>query len=76
MKNITITLSEEMAHQAKILAAEKNTSVSRFVGELLAERVGRERTYDAAARRWTSRKPMVLNESGTAYPSRDELHDR
>jgi hypothetical protein len=76
VKNITISLSEEMAHQAKILAAEKHTSVSRFVGELLAERVGRERTYAAASRRWTSRKPMMLNESGSPYPTRDDLHDR
>ena len=35
MKNVTITLKEEVARWARIKAAEKNTSVSRLVGEML-----------------------------------------
>ena len=33
MKNVTITLDEEVARWARVMAAEQNTSVSRLVGE-------------------------------------------
>jgi plasmid stability protein len=38
MKNVTITLDEEVARWARILAAEHNKSVSRLVGEMLREK--------------------------------------
>jgi len=45
MKNVTITLPEDLAREARVLAAQQQTSVSRFVGELLAERMRAERGY-------------------------------
>ena len=39
MKNVTITLDEEVARWARIIAAEQNTSVSRLVGEMLREKM-------------------------------------
>jgi len=39
MKNVTITLEEEVARWARIMAAKENTSVSRLVGELLREKM-------------------------------------
>jgi hypothetical protein len=41
MKNITITLSDAMAHRARIEAAHAEKSVSRFIADLLAEKVSR-----------------------------------
>jgi hypothetical protein len=38
MKNVTITLDEEVARWARILAAEHNKSVSRLVGEMLRKK--------------------------------------
>jgi hypothetical protein len=38
MKNVTITLDEKVARWARIKAAEKDTSVSRLVGEMLREK--------------------------------------
>jgi hypothetical protein len=35
MKNITITLDEETARRARVRAAERNISLSRYLGELL-----------------------------------------
>ncbi|WP_376695235.1 hypothetical protein [Wenzhouxiangella sp. EGI_FJ10305] len=37
MKNVTITLDPETARWARMEAARRNTSVSRLVGEMLAE---------------------------------------
>jgi plasmid stability protein len=76
MKNVTITLEEEVARWARVRAAEKNTSMSRLIGELLREHMKQEESYEAAMRRFLSRKPKPLKPRGRTYPSREELHDR
>jgi hypothetical protein len=74
MKNVTITLEEEVARWARIRAAELDTSVSRLVGEMLKEQMVAEKGYDTARRRYLSRKAAPI--STGAYPRRDGLHDR
>ena len=76
MKNITITLPDDLARRAKVLAAEHNTSVSKYVGELLAEKVDAELRYEQSMRQWNAHKPSVLNESRKPYPSRSDVHER
>lgn len=39
LRNVTVTLEEEVAQWARIEAARKDTSVSRLLGELLKERM-------------------------------------
>ena len=75
LKNVTITLDEAVARWARLEAARENTSVSRFVGELLAERMRHGHAYDAAMERYLSVKPRAIS-NGKPYPQRDELHDR
>ena len=43
MRNVTITMEEEVADWARMEAARRNTSVSRLVGELLAEKMRQRR---------------------------------
>ena len=76
MKNVTISLPDEVAHAAKVFAAEQNTSVSKFVGGLLRERLEAEGGYQAALKRWRRRKPMVIHEAKTPYPSRSSVYER
>jgi hypothetical protein len=38
MRNVTITLPDELAHRARIAAAKEDKSLSRFVADLLEER--------------------------------------
>jgi hypothetical protein len=76
MKNVTISLPDEWAHRAKVFAAERNTSVSRYVGQLLAEKLEAEQGYRKAFNVWRSRTPMILNESRGPYPARDDVHER
>ena len=40
LRNVTVTLEEEVAQWARIEAARRDTSVSRLLGELLKERMG------------------------------------
>lgn len=74
MPNLTITVDEEVLRWVRVKAAEENTSVARFVGKLLRERMRAERGYVAAKRRFLDAKPRVI--SCDPSPSRDELHDR
>jgi hypothetical protein len=76
MKNVTISLPDHVALQARIWAAEADTSVSQFLGGMLAERMERESGYVQATRNFLNREPSHLNDSGRAYPQREELHDR
>jgi len=76
MKNITITLDERTAAWARVYAAQHNTSVSRLVGEMLAERMRELSEYEHAMRSWLAKRPVNLNREGRRYPGRDELHER
>ncbi len=76
MKNVTITVDEDVARWAKIHAAEHNTSLSRMLGETLREKMEQEKGYEKARRRFFQRKPTVLSEKGVSYPSRSDLYGR
>ena len=76
MKNVTITLDDEVARWARLRAAEKNTSVSRLVGNLLKEMMQGEADYALAMEQYLMIQPVVLKKVGCRYPRREELHDR
>lgn len=76
VKNVTITLDEDVARWARIRAAELDTSVSRMLGELLREQMARQVTYQTAMRQYLVREARPISEPGTVYPSRSDLHDR
>ncbi len=74
--NVTITLEEEVARWVRVRAAERGTSVSRLVGELLREHMRGADAYEAAMGRYLARGPAPLKEAGERYPDREELHVR
>lgn len=76
MKNVTITLDDEVARWARIRAAEKNTSVSRLVGNLLKEMMREEADYALAMEQYLMIQPVLLKQVGDRYPRREELHER
>ncbi len=76
MKNVTITLDEDVARWARIRAAERNTSVSRLVGELLKEKMQEETDYRLAMEQFLARKPKMLKKPNERYPKREDLYDR
>lgn len=76
MKNVTITLDEEVARWARIRAAEQDTSLSRLVGELLHEKMLDEENYRASMQRYLSGSPCSLKKPGDVYPAREELYGR
>ena len=52
LKNVTITITEEVALWARTKAAEENTSVSRLVGKMLETQMRQSDDYADAYRRW------------------------
>ena len=77
MKNVTISLDEETARWARVNAAKKNISLSRYVGELLYEHMHHSREYEAAMQRYLSRGPFKqLTGPPQRYATREELHER
>lgn len=49
LRNVTVTLEEEVAQWARIEAARRNTSVSRLLGALLKENMSAENGSSAKA---------------------------
>ena len=76
MKNITITLSEDLSQWLRVKAAEDNRSVSRWLAELIEGMRRNEDEYEIAMRRYLAMKPRKLGSPGGSKPTREELHDR
>lgn len=74
LRNVTVTLEEEVARWARIEAARKETSVSRLLGGILKERMHEKDSYEDAMRRALARDAF-LNTDGR-YLSREETHER
>lgn len=75
MKNLTITVEEEVVRWVKVFAAQHDTSVSRLVGKLLREKMLEEGSYRLAMMSYLARPPVALKSSG-GYPPREALYDR
>jgi hypothetical protein len=76
-RNVTITIEEDVARWARIKAAEKDTSVSQLVGDMLKEEMQNEGAYQAAMRdHFAMIKPVKFEKPGGRFPTRDELYDR
>jgi len=76
VKNVTLTLPDHVARQARIWAAEADTSVSQFLSRILVDRMERESGYGQASVRYLTRQPVVLRKDCQSYPKREELHGR
>jgi hypothetical protein len=48
MKNVTITLTEDLARKARVEAAKQDKSLSRFLADLIEERCKSDRTEKVA----------------------------
>ena len=74
LRNVTVTLEEDVAKWARIEAARNDTSVSRLLAEMLRERMAEKSNYDDAKRRAMARQPFAKSDG--RYLTREEVHDR
>jgi hypothetical protein len=76
MKNVTISVDEDVLRWAKVWAARHDTSVSRMLGDELKRKMLSEERYERAWRRFQAKAPRPLKPAHTPYPSRDSLYER
>lgn len=74
LRNVTVTLDEEVARWARLEAAKAETSVSRLLGKILEERMAQQDEYSKAMKRALARKPFLKSDGN--YPTREEAHER
>lgn len=73
--NVTLKLDAELLKQARILAAEQGSSVSRMLADKLEELVRERAGYDRARKRALARLRVGMDLGWTRPASRDELHE-
>jgi len=78
IQNITLSIPKPVLRKVKILAVERQTSVSALLTGLLEEIVEREDAYAAARERALTRleRPANLGTRGQVTWTRDSLHER
>ena len=74
MKNVTVTMDDTVADWARMEAARRNTSVSRLIGEMLAEKMRHDDAYERAMQDWLSRERSWV--SNGKRIAREDLYDR
>ncbi|MFZ5543644.1 MAG: CopG family transcriptional regulator [Pseudomonadota bacterium] len=74
MKNVTVTMEDSVAEWARMEAARRNTSVSRLIGELLAEKMRHDDAYERAMREALEFKSWGASDG--RYPTREKSHER
>ena len=75
-KRLTITLDNGTAARARMQAAERKMSLSRYIGDVLRRELRHSDEYEAAYRAWRQSKPFPLKGPPEPYPKREELYDR
>ena len=75
LKNVTITVEEEALRWARRQAADKGTSVSKLVGQMLDREMRQTDAYWKAYDDWKKLKPFPMT-GKIGDLSREELHER
>lgn len=75
MKNVTLSLDEQVLARARVAAAQQGKSLSRFIGELVERSVGRPLTQREAMERFLSGPLLDLTDENGKAPTRDRIYD-
>ena len=76
MKNITVSVPDDVYRQARIAAAQRDTSVSQLVREFLSSLDEKEAEFERLKRLQHDVLARIKNFRGSDRLSRDEVHDR
>ena len=75
-QNITLSIEKELIKKGKIIAAKKEMSVSRMLGELLKDIVDKDERYEAAKRNALNFLETGFHLGGRITWKREDLHER
>jgi len=75
-QNITLSIEKELIKKGKIIAARKESSVSKMMSDLLREIVDKDDRYEAAKRNALNILKKGLHLGGRINWKREDLHER
>jgi len=75
-QNLTVSLTRETLKKAKILAARRDTSISRLLAEQIEIMVGEDEAYERAERQATALLDQGFHLGGVIRANRDQWHER
>jgi len=77
-QNVTLAIPKDVLRKAKIIAVQKNTSLSAMLTQTLTDLVARHEAYDQARQRNLSllKSGFDLGTQGEPHWKRDSLHER
>ena len=76
MKNLTVSLDDDTYRRARMIAAERDTSVSALVKRFLVELASGESEFERLKRLEEETRAKITNFSASENLPRDELYDR
>jgi plasmid stability protein len=76
VKNITVSLDDETYRRARVIAAERGTSVSALVKGFLSEIASGENESERLRREERALRERIATFRASGRLSRDELHSR
>jgi hypothetical protein len=75
MKNLTITLPDDVARRLRIEAAKAGKSMSRYVADLVGRQPASTAVQREALDRFLAGPPMDLTDAAGRAPRRADLYD-
>ena len=77
-QNVTLAIPKDVLRKAKILAVQKNTSLSGLLTQTLADLVAHQEAYEQARQRNLAllQRGFDLGTQGQASWKREDLHER
>ena len=77
-QNVTLAIPKDILHKAKILAVQKNTSLSALLTQTLADLVSQHEGYEQARQRNLAilESGFDLGTQGRITWKREDLHER
>ena len=75
-QNITLSIDKERIKSYKVLAAQRQTSINRMLGEKLQKLIEDSKEYDRAKKQALNYIAKGFHLGGKITVSREELHER
>ena len=75
-QNITLRIDKDLIRKAKVLAAQRQTSVSQMLSQELRKIIEDAEQYELAKRRALADLTTGFHFGGRITASREELHER
>jgi len=75
-QNITLSIQKELLKKAKLMAAKKDTSVTKLLTEQLTKMVLEDDQYDSGKKRALAILRKGFHLGGSIIAKREELHER